>query len=98
MQSGYDAEVIGNTLLDMVDPKRHVHPGIPYDFYSGYIIVSADPMVAAGGVIPQFDYRGNSKDKTNVVGELPSTVKTALEELRGKFEQVRPAKHTLDRD
>jgi len=81
---GYDAEVIGNTLLDMVDPKRHVHPGIPYDFYSGYIIVTSEPAT----VIPQgTDYYGTPKDRINVVGELPIQVKAKLEGHRGKFEQ-----------
>ena len=45
---GYDAEEIGNTLLDMVDPKRHIHPGIPYDFYDGYIVV-----IGESGVLPK---------------------------------------------
>ena len=46
--NGYDAEEIGNTLLDMVDPKRHIHPGIPYDFYDGYIVV-----IGESGVLPK---------------------------------------------
>ena len=45
---GYDAEEIGNTLLDMVDPKRHIHPGIPCDFYDGYIVV-----IGESGVLPK---------------------------------------------
>jgi|ERR1712029_776567 len=79
----YDAEVIGNTLLDMVDPKRHVHPGIPYDFYSGYLIVESSSTT----VIPQTNYYGTSTDTTEVVGELPQNVKTKLEDHRGKFTQ-----------
>ena len=48
LPTGYNAEEIGNTLLDMVDPKRHIHPGIPYDFYDGYIVV-----IGESGVLPK---------------------------------------------
>ena len=29
-------------LLDLLDPAKHMHPGIPYDFYDGYILMVAD--------------------------------------------------------
>merc|ERR1719486_1442700 len=38
---GYGADVIHSRLLDLLDPAKHMHPGIPYDFYSGYILMVA---------------------------------------------------------
>merc|ERR1711982_14608 len=37
----YDDSVIHSRLLDLLDPAKHMHPGIPYDFYSGYILMVA---------------------------------------------------------
>merc|ERR1719297_698495 len=37
----YDDNVIHSRLLDLLDPAKHMHPGIPYDFYSGYILMVA---------------------------------------------------------
>ena len=40
----YNNDEIHSRLLDLVDPARHNHPGIPYDFHSGYIIMISDHM------------------------------------------------------
>lgn len=85
---GYDAEEIGNTLLDMVDPKRHIHPGIPYDFYDGYIVV-----IGESGVLPKPASRWGSQpeDKTLIVGEMAQETKTKLRSTGGRsshFEQT----------
>ena len=40
-QEGYNVNMIHSRLLDLLDPKKHMHPGIPYDFYSGYILMVA---------------------------------------------------------
>ena len=77
--------MIGNTLLDMVDPQRHVHPGIPYDFYSGYIVVESSETSLAQ---QPTDYYGNPTDKTLVIGDLSIAAKNKLQEQYGKFDQV----------
>jgi len=40
----YNHDEIHSRLLDLVDPARHNHPGIPYDFFSGYIIMISDQL------------------------------------------------------
>lgn len=78
-----------NRLLDMVDPARHVHPGIPYDFFAGYVVLVADK------INPNAD---NNGDYVTLLGELPYDVEKALlrhvsdrtcsefgEKLRGHF-------------
>ena len=41
INSDQSHDVIHNRLLDLLDPKKHMHPGVPYDFYSGYILMVA---------------------------------------------------------
>ena len=65
----------------MIDPARHVHPGIPYDFYSGYIVVIAEQLTHA-------QRHGSHTDQTMVVGQLPRKVQTALEQNWGLYQQV----------
>ena len=43
------AEVVHSHLLEMMDPARHMHPGVPYDFYSGYVVVEAQNLGEQGG-------------------------------------------------
>lgn len=77
-----------NKLMDMLSPSRHVHPGIPYDFYTGYIVVIADHLTHA----ESSDYYGTAK-YTTVVGALPDKVRNELEQNYGKYEHVE--EHTV---
>ena len=81
--------MIGSSLLDMLDPSRHVHPGIPYDFYSGYIVVSAERMTGLNRYSSRYAYA------TVVRGQLPQRVASALsQEHRGRYEETEE-EHTI---
>jgi hypothetical protein len=55
--------------MAMVDPARHVHPGIPYDFFSGYLVMVADNISPT---------TGNTAYVT-LLGELPRDVEAELQ-------------------
>ena len=63
---GYEAEVVHNRILNMVDPARHVHPGIPYDFFAGYLLMLADNL------------NPHSDNHVTLLGELPYEVESEL--------------------
>ena len=65
-----------------MDPARHVHPGIPYDFYSGYVVVESQNVDEEGA------YANHRQEKTLVLGQLPQVVRSKLEEQWGKYEYV----------
>ena len=65
---GYEANVVHNKILDMVDPARHVHPGIPYDFFAGYILMVADSLN------PHAD-----NNHVMLLGELPYDAESSLQ-------------------
>ena len=69
---GYQSEVIESRLMDLLDPSRHVHPGIAYDFYSGYIVVIADHLKKSVGPY------GTTTTHTLILGELPPKVQSEL--------------------
>merc|ERR1712008_545071 len=88
---GHDADVIHNRLLDLLDPAKHMHPGIPYDFYNGYILMVAknvdiddDNDVNSG-----YSYgRGNpTPATTHLYGQLPQEVVTDLQRNYGRFQK-----------
>jgi len=74
------AEAVHSHLLEMMDPARHVHPGIPYDFYSGYVVVEAENLDGSG-----YPY-GSAAEKTIVLGQLPQKVRRKLENERGSYQ------------
>lgn len=69
--------------MDMMDPARHVHPGIPYDFFAGYLIMIADSM---NTVSPNND---NDYGHVTLFGELPYDVETSLSRNYGRVNKVR---------
>ena len=75
---GYQADVIHARLMDLVDPARHVHPGIPYDFFSGYILMVTDSAVSSG----------STSDHVTLLGELPYDVETSLSRNYGRVNQL----------
>ena len=78
--------MVHSHLLEMMDPARHMHPGVPYDFYSGYVVVEAQNLGEQGG---SSGYSRNAiQDKTVVLGKLPHDVRAALERQYGKYEYV----------
>ena len=63
-----------------MDPSRHVHPGIPYDFYTGYVVVEAQNLDGQN--------QNNRQEKTVVLGQLPQVVRAKLEREWGKYQYV----------
>jgi len=92
---GYGADVIHSRLLDLLDPQKHMHPGIPYDFYSGYILMVAknvdvddDNQVNTGSY---YGSRGNQQTQTattHLYGQLPDEVTTDLQRNYGRFQRI----------
>ena len=67
-------------LIELMDPSRHVHPGIPYDFYSGYVVVESLNLDDGG--------QSRRQEETVVLGQLPQVVRAKLEEQWGKYQYV----------
>ena len=63
-----------------MDPSRHVHPGIPYDFYTGYVVVEAQNLDGQN--------QNNRQEKTVVLGQLPQVVRAKLEQEWGKYQYI----------
>ena len=74
------AEKVHSHLIELMDPSRHVHPGIPYDFYSGYVVVESLNLDDGG--------QSRRQEETVVLGQLPQVVRAKLEEQWGKYQYV----------
>jgi len=99
-----DNNLIHSRLLDLLDPAKHMHPGIPYDFYSGYILMVAknvdmdddDNDVTTGGY---YGSRGNSRSPaptTHLYGQLPGKVVMDLQRNYGRFRKVTDEKFKIE--
>ncbi|XP_059091785.1 uncharacterized protein LOC131887243 [Tigriopus californicus] len=88
VDEGYQADVIHSKLLDLMDPARHIHPGIPYDFFAGYLLMVSDE------VNPTVEGNGH----TTILGELPYEVETALHRHYGRVNQVTHEKTQIKMD
>ena len=64
-----------------MDPSRHIHPGIPYDFYAGYVVVESMHL-------DDSDRNNYQEEKTVVLGNLPQVVRAKLEQQWGKYTYV----------
>ena len=56
-----------------MDPARHNHPGIPYDFFSGYILMIADNMDQTEQQVSSYG-SPPAVTTTTIVGKLPDYV------------------------
>jgi len=97
----HDADVIHHRLLELLDPSKHMHPGIPYDFYSGYILMVADNIDTAdnsgsGGYSSYNRNRNTPAEPTTFLyGKLtPDTVRDLRAKIGG-FYEVSAKKHKL---
>ena len=93
INSDQSHDVIHNRLLDLLDPKKHMHPGVPYDFYSGYILMVAKNVDIDDDDTPGSYYgsRGNQQSQsatTHLYGQLPDNVTTDLQRNYGRFQKV----------
>jgi len=75
------AEAVHSHLIQLMDPSRHVHPGIPYDFYAGYVVVEAQN-------IDDSNRNNYQEEQTVVLGQLPQVVRAKLEQQWGKYQYV----------
>ena len=83
--------------MDLLDPAKHMHPGIPYDFYSGYILMVAknvdvdEENQVYTGSYSRGSSRGNQQTQTattHLYGQLPAEVTTDLQRNYGRFQKV----------
>ena len=72
-------------ILTMIDPRRHSRPGVPYDFYSGYIMmISKVPEI--GG---SHNYRNqHSSQSVQLFGQLPADIIRQLQATQRRFQEV----------
>jgi len=75
------AEAVHSHLIELMDPSRHIHPGIPYDFYAGYVVVESMHL-------DDSDRNNYQEEKTVVLGSLPQVVRAKLEQQWGKYTYV----------
>ena len=74
-------QAVHSHLIELMDPSRHVHPGIPYDFYAGYVVVDSQNLDDGNQNFRQ-------QEKTIVLGKLPQVVRVKLEQQLGKYQYV----------
>ena len=68
-------------LLEMIDPKKQRPVGVPYDSYSGYIVMIAKiPDIG-----PNY---GSRPQSVQLFGKLPTDVKQELQTIQGRFQEV----------
>ena len=65
---------INQRLIKLLDPSEHKHPGIPYDFHSGYIIMVANNV--------------DTGSTTFLYGSLSYDMVTFLQRTYGLFQMV----------
>jgi len=71
-------------LMDLIDPRKHMHAGIPYDFHNGYILMVGN----------NFDTRHQS---THLYGQLPTDVIRELQTNHPRqFQLVANKKYKID--
>jgi len=85
-----------HTLLEMLDPRRHA--GVPYDHYSGYIVMVAKiPEIASNGARSNYGYNNQqSTQSVQLFGQLPTDVIRELQTIQRTFQKVSDKKYTLD--
>merc|ERR1711936_1494863 len=96
---GYGADVIHSRLLDLLDPAKHMHPGIPYDFYSGYILMVAKNVDDDINNVNNNGYgghRGNSRPvTTHLYGHLANEIIRDLQSSYGSFQTISNKKYMI---
>jgi len=88
-----------HTLLEMMDPRRHAHVGgVPYDHYSGYIImVGKIPEIDSNGARSNYGYNNQqSTQSVQLFGQLPTDVIRELQTIQRTFQEVSDKKYKLD--
>jgi len=88
-----------HSLLEMMDPRRHAgHTGVPYDHYTGYIIMVAKiPEIGSNGARSNYGYNNQqSTQSVQLFGQLPTDVIRELQTIQRTFQKVSDKKYTLE--
>ena len=81
-------------LMELIDPRKHMHVGIPYDFYSGYVLMVANNIDTATDNVVNYgsgysSRRPGTTPMTHLYGQLPTSLITELQTTYSrKFQQV----------
>jgi len=84
-------------LLNMIDPRRHTHFGVPYDFYSGYILMVAK-VPDIGSNFGSRRINQQSTQSVQLYGQLPNGVIRELQTTQRRFQEISDKKYKLEMD
>ena len=88
VSSGYQTNDIHDTLMQLVDIARNANPGIPQDFFAGYIIMHTD-NINPDSVSNNHGYGASTNNKyVTILGELPYDVEQSLSQNYGKVNKI----------
>ena len=66
-------------LMELIDPRKHRHVGVPYDFYSGYVLMVANNVdTGTGTVVNSGSGYGSRRPATTPMTHLYGQLPTAL--------------------
>ena len=66
-------------LMELIDPRKHMHVGVPYDFYSGYVLMVANNVdTGTGTVVNSGSGYGSRSPATTPMTHLYGQLPTAL--------------------
>jgi hypothetical protein len=80
--------------MNLIDPRRHAHIGIPYDFHSGYLLMVANNIdIDSENVVNSGSSygsrRGSNQPVAQLYGQLPTAAIRELQTThRSRFTQV----------
>ena len=87
---------IFSRLIELLDPSKHRHPGIPYDFYSGYVLMVSNNVDNDINEVNTDTFGGDQYNNGNVspptvtylYGRFPNDVISDFRRSYGSFERV----------
>ena len=80
--------------MNLIDPRRHAHIGIPYDFHSGYLLMVANNIdIDSENVVNSGSSygsrRGSNQPVAQLYGQLPTAAIRELQTThRSRFTEV----------
>jgi len=93
-------------LMNLIDPRRHAHIGIPYDFHSGYLLMVANNIdIDSENVVNSGSSYGSSRGSNqqqsmpvaHLYGQLPTAAIRELQTThRRRFTEIVDKKYKLE--
>jgi len=89
-------------LMNLIDPRRHAHIGIPYDFHSGYLLMVANNIdIDSENVVNSGSSygsrRGSNQPVAQLYGQLPTAAIRELQTThRRRFTEIVDKKYKLE--